>query len=81
MSDEKLIQFDLREVTEALIKHKGITEGRWMLAVEFGIRAMNAGPDNQHISPAALVPMVSAGLTRVSDTDDNNLVVDAAKLK
>lgn len=78
MSDNKLMKYSMRDLTEALIKDQGITEGKWMLSVEFGIGAINAGVDQQNLSPAAVVPLVSVGL--IPSEADNNLTVDASAL-
>ncbi|VAW77327.1 hypothetical protein MNBD_GAMMA12-3177 [hydrothermal vent metagenome] len=81
MSEDKIIKFNMRELTEALVKHQGLTEGRWMLSAEFAIKAMNAGPNDQSLSPAALVPLISVGLNPAPEDSDNNLIVDAATLE
>jgi hypothetical protein len=68
--------FDFQEVVEALIKQQGINTGLWALAVEFGIKATNIGPDNKNLSPAAIIPIKNIGLIRA--TELTNLSVDAS---
>lgn len=79
MTETNTFKYTMRELTETLIKKEGLTEGKWMLAVEFAIRATNAGPDDNSLSPAALIPIVSIGLVKSQGT--NNLTVDASKIK
>lgn len=78
MTNTDKIKFTMPELTRVLIKEKGITEGKWILAVEFGIAATNAGPDDNNLSPAALIPIISIGL--VKSENNNNLTVDAAEV-
>lgn len=80
MNDNLTYQFTLEELTKALIQYKGLSEGKWMLAVQFGISAVNLGKDDENMSPAAVVPLISVGLNPVDDDRKNNLIVDAAEL-
>jgi hypothetical protein len=76
MAEVEKFVFSHAEVVEALIKQQDIHEGKWMLYIEFGIAAVNAGPDPKELDPAAIVPVRKIGLRR-SD-DDTNLTVDAS---
>lgn len=76
MTDHKKFKYSMRELTEMLVKHEGLTEGKWMLSVEFGITATNLGPDSENLTPAAVVPIVNVGL--IESDKINNLTVDAA---
>ncbi len=78
MTEAINFKYSMKELTETLIKKEGLTDGKWMLAVEFGIRATNIGPDNNNLSPAAVIPIISIGLMKT--VDDNNLTVDAATI-
>jgi len=80
MSENEPIKFSMQELTKILVKEKGLTEGRWMISAEFGIKGINAGPNEQNVSPAALVPLLSIGIIPAPDDLNNNLVVDAAEL-
>lgn len=79
MSDTKTITYTMRELAELLVKDQGLTEGKWMLSVEFGFGATNSGPDNNNLSPTAMVPLTKVGLKPANT--ENNLTVDATKLK
>lgn len=68
--------FDYHEVVEALIKQQGINTGLWALAVEFGIKATNIGPDDKQLSPAAIIPIRNIGIIRAEES--TNLSVDAS---
>lgn len=74
--------FSLEELLEMMVKKAGVTAGRWMFSVEFGIGALNAAqPGSDIIRPAAIVPLVGIGIQRVAETDpSNNLTFDASQL-
>ena len=70
--------FDHKEIVETLIKKQGLHEGLWMIYVEFGLGAINAGPSDDQLLPAAIVPIVKIGLQK--GEKENSLTVDAAKV-
>lgn len=72
--------FEHKELVEALIKHKSIREGLWMLTVRFGLSATNVERtgDSGNINPAAIVPVLNVGIRR-TDTM-TSLTVDAAEV-
>jgi len=70
------ITFTHAQVSEALIKHHNLHEGLWGLYVEFGIAATNAGPSQDQLNPAAIVPIVKIGLQKFDKP--NNMTADAA---
>jgi hypothetical protein len=79
MAEIKTYQFELREVTEALIKKEGINKGRWMLHLGFNYGAGNIGPDPANTLPGTVVQINQIGLTRVGDdAPPFSYVVDAA---
>lgn len=76
---EKVEQiFSHKEVVEALLKHKGIHDGEWMMAVKFGLSGINVGPNNDQLNPAALIPVLSIGITKTKKK--SNLSVNAAEV-
>jgi hypothetical protein len=70
--------FTYKEIVEALIKKQGLHEGVWRIYLEFGIAGANAGPTEDQILPAAIVPINKMGLARVPKEDV--LSVDAARV-
>jgi hypothetical protein len=80
MAEVKTYLFDFKEVAEALIKKQGIHEGLWGIYMEFGIAAGNipAGPSQQVLLPAAIVPVVKIGIQRFDQP--SSLTVDAAEV-
>src|SRR5882672_8755522 len=78
MAEDLLIGFTHKEVAEALVLRHGLHEGIWGIFVEFGIGAINFGPNSEDIHPAAIVPVIKIGLQRFSEL--NALSVDAAKV-
>ena len=79
MAEIRQFKYSMHELAEMLVKHEGLTEGKWMLSVEFGISATNVGRDDENLTPAALIPIVNIGL--VESERANNLTIDASKIK
>ena len=79
MAEVKNIEFNYKEVAEALIKHNDIHEGLWGITIKFGIQAANisAGP-GENLTPVAIVPVLNIGLQKFEE--ENSLSVDAAKV-
>src|SRR6266853_1047161 len=77
-NDSATLVTPLKQVVEALVKHHNIHEGIWGLFVRFGLGASNVGPDEQQLTPAAIVPLVELGLQKFAK--ETNLSVDAAKV-
>jgi hypothetical protein len=71
-------QFKHREVVEALIKHKGLHEGLWMLNLAFGVQGGFIGEDEHSVDPAAIVGVKMIGLTKVKEP--HPLALDAAEV-
>lgn len=77
MEDKK--EFSLLEVAEALLLRQGVKEGLWQIGVRFNFTALNAGPSDDKILPAALAAINSVQLTKV--TERNALTVDASQIQ
>ena len=77
MPEMKQVTFTHKEVAEALIRYNDIHEGLWGLYVEFGLAGANLSlqPEGD-LNPAAVVPIIKLGLTRVKEL--NNLSADAS---
>jgi hypothetical protein len=71
-------RFSLTEVVEALLRDRGIHEGRWALSMEFGTTGASFSPHGEgNVSlPAVLVSISGATLVRADDCAF--AVVDAA---
>ena len=69
-----------RHLVELIIKDAGVHDGRWMLAVSFGLAPGNFGPSEDQLSPGAVVAINQIGIQRlVGDAAaPSSLVVDAA---
>lgn len=75
---ELVATHELREITEILVKHHGLHEGLYDLALEFQISVGAVGPD-----PASLVPGATFGIKAIGimKTGKEGLsTVDAAKV-
>jgi hypothetical protein len=80
MADEKVEthMFRIKEVTEALVKFKGLNEGFWMIYLEFKLLGSNTGPSAEEVYPTAIIPVTGFGLQRVKEMSP--LSVDAAQV-
>ena len=79
MPETTNIEFDYKEVAEALIRYHDIHEGLWGVSIKFGIQGANIGQsEGSDVTPAAIVPILKLGLRRFDEP--NNLTVDAAKV-
>ena len=74
------IEFDYKEVAEALILNNDIHEGLWGISIKFGIQGANieTSEGSGNVTPSAIVPILKLGLQRFDK--QNNLTVDAAKV-
>ena len=81
MAEVKQIEFELKEVAEALVRFHNIHEGFWGISVRFGLQGINitSQPDGGgDLTPAAIIPILKIGLQKFEDL--NNLSVDASKV-
>ena len=78
MADISKISFSYKEVAEALVKKQDLHEGIWALDLNFGLTATNIGPNENDLKPAAILAVLTVGLSRVDK--ETNLTVDAAKV-
>jgi hypothetical protein len=79
MAEAESYTFSFQELTEALIRQQGITDGYWQVVFEFGIGAVIAElPMNKEPTPAAVVPINKIGIQKVPK--GTPLAVDAADL-
>jgi len=69
-----------KELTEAVIKHVGVKEGKWTLMVTFTFAAINAGPEGGEVLPSAILGMQKVGIQRADANTPPDLVVDAASV-
>ncbi len=59
-----LAPHELREITELLVKHHGLHEGLYDLALEFQIIVGAVGPDPSSIVPGAMFGIKRIGITK-----------------
>lgn len=69
---------ELREITELLVKHQGLHEGLFDLAIEFQIAVGAVGPDPSSIVPGAMFGVKRIGLMKTIKTGIST--VDAAEI-
>ena len=76
MAENPQFMFSHKEIVETLIKQKELHEGLWALSIQFGFSALTAGPDDDHMSPTAFLPVLSIGIQKTDKL--TSLSVDAA---
>lgn len=69
----------MRQLTEVLIRHHGLTEGLFDLLVEFQIGTGAVGPDKERLLPGAMIGLARVGLSPAKVRGPNTL--DAAQLQ
>lgn len=80
MAEATQYTFTYSEVVEALIKKQGLHEGQWGIFIEFGIQGVNAGPTEDQLVPAAVVPVLKIGLQIAQPGKPVPGTVDAASV-
>lgn len=79
INTQKLVgSHDLREITELLVKHHGLHEGLYDLALEFQIAVGAVGSDPSSIFPGAMVGVRGIGL--VNTDKEGPSTVNAAEI-
>jgi hypothetical protein len=79
MADPTQFTFTLFEATEALIKKQGIHEGKWVLAIEFGLNVAMMGTGPTDVKPGVMILANNLQLQRATEPGSPpNLIVDAA---
>ncbi len=68
----------LADLSALLVKHYGLTTGKYELMVEFRIGMGNIGPSEQEKLPGAMVGVHRVGLVQVEE--DGPFTVDASTL-
>jgi hypothetical protein len=80
MPEAERFVFDLKELTEILLKQQEISEGHWGIYVEFTLAAANVErPDTKELAPAAINFIGKLGVQKFPAP--NALTIDAAKLR
>lgn len=60
--DERRHVYSIKELTEILVRHAGVTSGSWGVYVEFGIGGINSIDPALGLLPTAMVPIVRLGI-------------------
>lgn len=80
MGEPQIITFSYQELVTALIKHQGIHEGIWGLAIQVGLQAGNiqAGPSENDTVLGIIIPLQKIGIQK--QDKPTPITVDAAKV-
>jgi len=83
MADITQYTFSLREITEILVKHQGLKDGKWVLGAEFGFNSILGGPTPETATPTVIVQLnkVVLSIAQPDTPDALNILIDASKLK
>jgi hypothetical protein len=74
--------FALREVAEALLKHSGIKEGKWVIGVNFTLNIGNIGANPEEVRPTLMAAVDAINIGKAdANTEAVGLIVDASKLR
>lgn len=69
MAEITQLFYSHQELVIAMLKDRNIHEGHWILIVNFGFAAMNAGQDEAgtDVSPTAMVGVNKIGIQQIPD--------------
>ena len=79
MPETTQISYSHKELTELILRDRGITTGHWAIYITFRLVGANAGLEEGDLKPVAMTFVESIGVTRVPEP--NPLSVDASKLQ
>ena len=81
MPDISTYTYELKEVTELLVKAAGVHEGFWMLNVSLNFAAGNFQSAPDAALPGSIVTLLNIGLSKVDPASSPpNLTVDASAI-
>ena len=79
MPETTQIRYSHKELTELILRDRGITSGHWTIYITFHFMGANVGLEEGDLKPVAMTFVESIGVTRVPEP--NPLSVDASKLE
>lgn len=77
-AQQPIATHNLREITELLVRHHGLHEGIYDLAIGFQIAVGAMGPDPASVLPGAMISIRDIGLVQTMTT--GAATVDAAEI-
>ncbi len=81
MPEANSYNFTHKAVLELLVRSAGVTEGEWMLAMNFGFTAGNFGPDENSMLPGAVSVVNHVGIAKATVDTPKALKIDASNVK
>lgn len=79
MPETTQIVYSHKELTELILRDRGITSGHWVIYMTFRLVGANVELEAGDLKPVAMTFVESIGVNRVSEP--NPLSVDASKLR
>lgn len=79
MPETTQIVYSHKELTELILRDRGITSGHWAIYITFRLVGANLGLQEGDLKPVAMTFVDSIGVTRVPEP--NPLSVDASNLR
>ena len=75
-ASNKALSLELKDVTEILVKHFGLHEGKYDISIEFNIGVGAVGPTEQNRLPGAIIAVSRIGIAQA--TQDGPATVNAS---
>ena len=79
MPETTQMVYSHKELTELILRDRGITSGHWAIYITFRLMGANVGLEEGDLKPVAMTFVESIGVARVAEP--NPLSVDASKLR
>ena len=79
MPEVKQILYGHKELTELMLKDRGISSGHWQIYITFRLTGANIAVDAGEVKPAAITFIEAIGLHQVDEPTP--LSVDASKIE
>lgn len=77
-TESKSLSLELKQITEILVKHFDLHDGKFDISIEFNIGVGAVGPDEQKRLPGAIIAVSRIGLTQT--TEDGPATVNASRI-
>jgi hypothetical protein len=71
------VEYGLRELTELMVRDRGLTEGNWQLIVRFSFAAATIDALGQGPAPSVISRVESVGLSRVDEPNPFSIQASA----
>jgi hypothetical protein len=77
-ASNKALSLELKEITEILVKHFGLHDGKYDISIEFNVGVGAVGPTEQNRLPGAMIAVSRIGIAQA--TQDGPATVNASEI-